>query len=276
MIPVIHLFPKIDAKLIELLQSLTANDWEKQSIAPLWTVKDIAAHLLDGNIRAISMLRDHYFGVKPEAIHNYRDLVQYLNNLNADWVHALKRVSPKMLIDLLEHTGKSYVALLEALDPNAPAMFAVAWAGEDTSANWFHIAREYTEKWHHQQQIRLAVGKTEALYSKEFYFPYLDTSMRALPHHYQGVKGEKQESIQFSIITADETYHWFLQSDGQKWVLKETVANEPSSVVQINGDIAWRIFTKGIAREEALKEIDISGKTEIGIKIVDMLAIMAL
>ncbi|MEJ7682555.1 MAG: hypothetical protein WKG06_32810 [Segetibacter sp.] len=28
------------------------------------------------------------------------------------------------------------------------------WAGEKKSKNWFHIAREYTEKWHHQMSSR--------------------------------------------------------------------------------------------------------------------------
>jgi hypothetical protein len=38
-----HLFPKIEAKLIELLRSLTPEEWEKQTIAPKWKVKDVAA-----------------------------------------------------------------------------------------------------------------------------------------------------------------------------------------------------------------------------------------
>ena len=48
------LFYKLDAKLIEVLQSLSDDDWHKPTIAPLWNVKDIAAHLLDTNIRAIA------------------------------------------------------------------------------------------------------------------------------------------------------------------------------------------------------------------------------
>jgi hypothetical protein len=35
----------------------------------------------------------------------------------------------------------------------------VAWAGEAESKNWFHVARDYSEKWHHQQQIREAVSQ---------------------------------------------------------------------------------------------------------------------
>ena len=59
-IPTVHLFPIIDQKLIELLQSLTPEDWERPTIAKKWRVKDIAAHLLDGNIRTLSLSRDKH------------------------------------------------------------------------------------------------------------------------------------------------------------------------------------------------------------------------
>lgn len=267
----IGLFPEIDKKLIELLRSLSNKDWDKQTLAPQWCVKDVAVHLLDGNIRTLSMLRDQYFGVKPEDINNYQDLVSYLNKLNADWVIAMKRVSPSVLIDLLETTGKAYIQYLSTLDPFGDAIFSVAWAGEQNSTNWFHIAREYTEKWHHQQQIRFAVGQEDVLYEKEYYYPYLETSMRALPHHYQNIIGENNATIKFSI----DTYDWYLQSNGNHWKLKTDVSIEPICEVTIDSRIAWRIFTKGISKNEALKKIIIKGNQSLGIHIVDMLAIMA-
>jgi len=52
-IPTLHLFPVLDELLIGLLKSLSADDWNKPTVARLWTVKDIAAHLLDTNVRTI-------------------------------------------------------------------------------------------------------------------------------------------------------------------------------------------------------------------------------
>ena len=57
MIETTHLFPVLDQKLIELLKSLSPEDWNKQTVAKLWTVRDIAAHLLDGNLRTLSLSR---------------------------------------------------------------------------------------------------------------------------------------------------------------------------------------------------------------------------
>ena len=72
-------------------------------------------------------------------------------------------------------------------DMNIQAPVSVAWAGEKHSINWFHIAREFTEKWHHQQQIRDAVGKP-GIMTKEFFYPVMDTFMRGMPHRYRDVQ----------------------------------------------------------------------------------------
>ena len=59
---VTHLLPVLNEKLITLLRSLTPEEWQLPTIARLWTVKDVAAHLLDGNIRSLSLLRDGWWG----------------------------------------------------------------------------------------------------------------------------------------------------------------------------------------------------------------------
>src|SRR5688572_8484373 len=94
--------------LIKLLRSLSDEQWNSATIAKLWTVKDIAAHLLDGNVRTLSFSRDRYFGQKADNIHSYDDLVVYLNRLNHQWTDAAKRISPKLLTGLLESTGKQF------------------------------------------------------------------------------------------------------------------------------------------------------------------------
>jgi len=273
-ITTIHLFSPLHQALMDLLHSFKPEDWEKQTIAPLWKVKDVAAHLLDGHLRTLSIVRDRYIGDPPEHINSYQDLVLYLNELNATWVKAMKRVSPAILIGMLQQSGTAYAATLATLQPNEKAIFGVAWAGEEESENWFHIAREYTEQWHHQQQIRLAVGQEALLYSKLFYYSYLDTSMRALPHHYSEVQASKEDSIQF-VITGEGGGAWHLWHNGEHWGLVRDIPLNPTCIVTIDGCIAWRIFTKGINRSEAEKLVQISGNTALGETIFSMLAVMA-
>lgn len=270
----LELFPKLDALLISLLRHLSPDDWQKPTLAGNWTVKDIAGHLLDGNIRTLSMLRDGYFGTAPPEITTYQDLLDYLNGLNAEWVAAIKRLSPAVLIDLLEKTGREYSEYLTTLDLHAKATFAVAWAGEEESENWFHIARDYTEKWHHQQQIRLAVGQEQELYTREFYEPYLDTSMQALPHHYRHYHASVGTVLKF-VIRGEIDYCWFLYKEKSGWQLMKECKDETACETEIKQDIAWRIFTKGITADEAKEYVKVNGRQEAGLKILDMLAVMA-
>src|SRR3954471_23969678 len=98
-----HLFPLLDKKLIELLKALSDSDWSLMAL-PKWTVKDIAAHLLDGNMRRLSMGRDGFWGEKFSE--SSGSIQEFLNGLNHDWVKACRRLSPRMLIELLEVTGR--------------------------------------------------------------------------------------------------------------------------------------------------------------------------
>lgn len=59
----------LDQMLFDLLRSLTPEEWQAQTVAKRWKVKDVVAHLLDGNIRILSQLRDEYQGENP-SIHS--------------------------------------------------------------------------------------------------------------------------------------------------------------------------------------------------------------
>lgn len=272
-IPTVHLFPKLDAKLIELLRSLTPEDWSRPTLAKLWTVKDVATHLLDGNIRTISMLRDNHVGESSGKITSYRDLVDFLNQLNADWVKATKRMSPSVLIELLEVTGKEYAECIARLDPYQPAIFSVAWAGEEQSFNWFHIAREYTEKWHHQQQIRDAVGMP-GIMTKEFYYPLIDTFMQALPHTYRNVKPDAGRTVEV-IVSSEIGGAWYLIAQNNSWVLTKNKPSNVDATVTIDPDTAWKLFTKALTSDEATKRMTFQGNESLGKPILTMLSVMA-
>lgn len=271
-IETLHLFPSLDQKLIELLRSLKPEDWNKPTVARLWTVKDIAAHLLDGNLRVISQMRDNYFGDPPGAINSYQDLVDYLNRLNADFVRAVKRLSPALLTDLLESTGHLYLEQLRRLDPFKPAVFAVSWAGHSESPNWFHIAREFTEKWHHQQQIRDAVNR-KGIMIREFYFPVLDTFMQALPHVYRNTDAPQGTTIQVSV-SSEAGGNWYLSRTGNQWQLIQPV-NTCSAQITLDPDIAWKLFTKAIPAEEARRKTPCSGNPDLANPLFSMVAVMA-
>jgi hypothetical protein len=271
-IHVVDLLPVLDRKLMELLRSLTAEEWQAQTVAKLWKVKDVAAHLLDGNIRILSMLRDGYFGEQAN-IQSYEDLVQFLNGLNADWVKAMKRVSPSMLILLHEITGPLYYQYYKSLDPFGKAGFAVDWAGESESKNWMHIAREYTEKFLHQQQIRDAVNKP-ALMTREFFFPFIHIFMQALPHTFRNTMAPVGSVVKVTI-TSDVGGSWFLKRIENRWQLSEEITDHPTTEVTISPDVAWKLFSKSLRPEHIQHETEIRGDEQLGKTVLTMVSVIA-
>src|SRR5690348_9784827 len=87
------LFRELDAHLLALLRSLQPDDWHRPTVCSAWCVKDIASHLLDGNIRRLSIQRDGYIPpTAPQGFASYEALLAYLHGLNADWTRATSRV----------------------------------------------------------------------------------------------------------------------------------------------------------------------------------------
>jgi uncharacterized protein (TIGR03083 family) len=266
-----HLLPLVDAKLIDLLRSLTAREWSAPTVAPAWTVKDVAAHLLDTQQRLVSRLRGEP-PPAPPAIDSDADLVAFINRLNAAGVARYGRLEPAELIARLEDGSQPYAAHHQSLDPLAEAPYAVSWAGETRSANWFHTARELTERWHHQQQIRLAVARP-GIMTHELYHPVLDCFMRALPFAYRDHTREPGTVARFTV-DGECGGSWYLSREAGGWDLIPAPARHAASETRIPQEIAWRIFTKGIGRDAAAEQVGVSGDADLGGHVLGMIAIV--
>lgn len=269
---VAHLLPIVDARLIQLLRALRPDEWEAQTIAPAWTVKDVAAHLLDTHLRKLSTVRDGYAVRPPPQITSDADLVAYINRLNREGVEMYRRLSPGVLVSMMEIASRESAEFHQSLDPMAEATFSVSWAGERVSLNWFDTARELTERWHHQQQIRLATNRP-GIMTPELYHPVLDCFMRALPFHYRTQRGEPGTHVRFDV-SGECGGRWYLYRDGDRWVQVESPSGLQASEVTIPQDICWRIFTKGIDRASAEAQVGVTGDRALGLHVLNMVSIV--
>tara|TARA_Y100000385_G_scaffold290937_1_gene366210 strand:- start:10249 stop:11079 length:831 start_codon:yes stop_codon:yes gene_type:complete len=270
----IHLLEELDQMLIDLLSSLSEKKWQSKTSSSSWTVKDIAVHLLDGNLRTLSMLRDGFYGEFPENGKTYDGMVQFLNRLNSDWTVAMKRLSPQVIIDLLKSSGKEYREYLYSLEMDDTAVFAVQWMGNEETLNWMHIAREYTEKWHHQQQIVEATIENSELLKSRYMRPYLETSMLAVPYHYKSVTADEGKSLSIEVSGLNFNSFWTIQSDGSLWKFVESNF-KVNSQIKIPAHVIWKVFSKQIGFKEALNQVQISGDRLLAIHILKMVAVMA-
>jgi uncharacterized protein (TIGR03083 family) len=262
---------RVDEHLIQLLHSLTPDEWETQTIAPAWKVRDVTAHLLDTALRKLSMVRDGCFVETPE-VRSAEDLNALVNRLNREGVTVYRRLSPSLLIDWMAAACEQFARFNESLDPFAPAAFSVSWAGEEKSLNWFDMARELTERWHHQQQIRLATDRP-GIMTPDLYRPVLDCFLRGLPFHYRGVAAPARTAILVEV-SGECGGQWILVRDSQGWALATESAGPFAARVTIPQDLAWRIFTKGIDRNSARTRVEIEGNRDLGERVLDLTAIV--
>jgi uncharacterized protein (TIGR03083 family) len=267
-----HLFPKVDGMLLDLLRSLAPEDWEKQTVSPKWKVKDVAAHLLDTSLRGLSIGRDGYAPSSPK-ISSSAELGAYINRLNEEGVNVYRRLSPAVLISLMEIATKALAEYHASRDPHAMAPYGVSWAGEAKSANWFDTAREFTERWHHQQQIRFAVNRP-GIMTREFYYPVLDCFMRALPFTYRNVPAKPDATVRITV-SGECGGTWYLHHASEGWQLTENAGGEKIAEATIPQEIAWRIFTKGIALESAQSHVKITGDIALGLPVLGMVSIVS-
>jgi len=266
-----HVLRTVDEKLVDLLGSLAPSEWDRQTVAPLWKVRDVAAHLLDTVLRKLSMVRDSCY-VEAVTIRSPQDVVALVNRLNAEGVTVYRRLSPPVLINLMRTACEQSARFHESLDPFASATFNVSWAGEETSLNWFDTARELTERWHHQQQIRLATNRP-GIMTPDLYHPVLDCFARGLPHVYRDVDAPAG-TILLLEISGECGGQWFLSSEPAGWNFVSRLDKEAASRVTIPQELAWRVFTKGIDRVSARRQIAFDGNRDLGEKVLDLTAIV--
>lgn len=266
------LFPPLHAELIALLRALTPEDWERPTVAGSWRVRDVAAHLLDVDLRKLSVNRDGHLVPPEEPVGGYGDLVRFLNRLNADWVAAARRLSSRVLVELLAVTGPAVSELVASLPPHEPALFSVAWAGEERSENWFDIGRDYTERWHHQMQIRDAVGAPPLLESRWLY-PLLALSVRALPSAYESLEAEDGTAVVFQVADRKEEVWSVIREDG-RWQIRQGAAPNPAAVVRADADTAWRLLYNALPREAALEKVSIEGDAALAEPLLSTRSVM--
>jgi uncharacterized protein (TIGR03083 family) len=273
-IDVVDRFAPLRAKLTGLLADLSEDDWSRVTAAPRWSVKDVAAHLLGGDVGILSRGRDGFRAGGP--LRDYGDLVELVNRLNDQWVLAAGRMSPRVLRELLAFTGPRVEAYFASLDLGAVGG-PVNWAGPDPAPVWFDIAREFTERWHHQQQIRDATGHPP-LYDPHFLSPVLDTFARALPHHFRHTAAPEGTVVKFAI-SGEAGGVWFLQKvihahPGRGWELGLEADARPAAEVTLPQDAAWRMFTKGIDGDQARALAAIEGDALLASPVFATIAII--
>ena len=233
----LHLFPRVRRALVELLATLTTEDWKRPTVCPGWDVHDVAAHLLGVDLANVSRRRDdHRLDPGPGE-----RLGPWLAGFNDNWVDAARRLSPRVLTGMIEPAGHQLDDYFAGLDPDRVDAH-VTWASELPVPVWLDIAREYTERWVHQQQIRDTTGR-QGLTGEEFLGPVLTTFVHALPMTYAQIDAPDGTSVQLAV-TGPGGGSWHVTRDSVGWELSAGEHDHPAAEVTLDADDAWRLLTR--------------------------------
>lgn len=262
-IDVRHLFPVERRLLLDLLEGLVPADWTRPTVCPGWTVHDIAAHVLHDYGRRLSGSRD---GHRGSGFREGETLPTFLARVNDEFVQAARAFSPAVVTDLIRHLGVQLDAYWHEKDLDAPADLDVSWAATDVpSPAWLDVAREFTEFWVHQQQIRDAVGRPGA---QELVDPVVDTFARALPFALRDLVRPDGTSV---VLKVGERAWSAVRRDG-RWRMG---AGEPAAELTMDQDAFWRLATRGITVEEARRRATTSGDPKLTEAATTLLAVVA-
>jgi NAD(P)-dependent dehydrogenase (short-subunit alcohol dehydrogenase family) len=78
-------------------------------------VRDIAAHLLGDDLNRLSRSRDEHSGEGPRP---GESLPEFIHRINDEWVHATSRISPAVIVSLLETTTPEVLAFWASVELN--------------------------------------------------------------------------------------------------------------------------------------------------------------
>jgi uncharacterized protein (TIGR03083 family) len=200
------------------------------------------------------------------------DLPAFLHRVNQEFVDVAARWSPRVLIDLLTHLGPQLDQLWAALDMAEPGE-AVSWAAPGRPAPaWLDVAREYTEYWVHQQQIRDAVGRPGAA-GGDLLGPVVDTFLRAVPYTLRAVAAVPGTCLQVQITGAGGG-EWMVTRQEAGWAIRPGSSPAPAAVARLSSDALWRVATRGISAAAALEQARIDGSRELATAALHLVSII--
>ena len=242
-------------------------------MAGTWRVRHVVAHLCDTALRRLSFHRDQRRPASGPRGPSERDLTVFINDLNATWIAAAERLSPRVLTDLYAQVSEDLATFIETLDPHGSALLPVSWAGQSASPQWLDIGREFTEIWHHGSQVREAVGAgpfRDASWLRDV----LQLSMHALPHAYRAVQPPREDVSVVVEVTGRAPGTWSLRRAGHAWDIDEGGSPTPSATVAMRDETAWRLFFNALPPDEAQSSITLGGNIDLARPILDARAVI--
>lgn len=77
------------------------------------------------------------------------------------------------------------------------------------------------------------------------------------------------------VVTGEAGDVWYLLGEANRWSLFQEVELPAGTVVTMDQETCWRLFTKGISKDQARAQTVIDGEQTLGEKLLETVSIIA-
>lgn len=256
-----------------LLRDLDPADWARPTVCPGWDVADLVAHVAGDDLGRLARGRD---GVDARTPAPGEDLPAFLDRVNGEWVAATRHLGPRVLTDLVDWSGAQVATHWEAIDLGASA--DVSWAGVEGPVAWMDLARDYTEYWIHEQQVREATGRPGSKPAEVA--TVVGVLARGLPFALRAVPGHDGDAV--VVTAADLGSSWAVEHRAGRWWVADPPPGGPGTAggahvvasVRAPGALLWRRWSRHPLGDRATLVAGGTGDPSAVAAVADHLAII--
>jgi len=220
----------------------------------------LGSHLLGDDLSLLAWQRDDHRGTPAPDGLDEDGFIGWLDALQAEWVHASRRLSPRLVIELLDWTGPHVVEVISIQDPST-LTGDVSWASSRPVPAWLDHARELTERWIHRQQILEAVGLPSDL-QHDLLVPVLDGLRWSYPYRLDSHKRPAGATVEIAVAGVDLELRWHLVSDDETWNFEPPADGPPAATLHMTSEQAWRLLSNNFSPDRH-GEVLVSGDPTI-------------
>jgi uncharacterized protein (TIGR03083 family) len=231
-------------RLLDVLRSLEASDWSRPTRCPGWSVHGLSLHLLGDDLSFLSWQRDEHHGTPAPASIDEAGFITWLDALQVEWVYAARRLSPRLVIEMLEWLDTPIGAIVDAQDPGVIDSH-VSWASKYSVPKWLDQVRELSERWIHRQQILEALGRPVDL-NEDLCRTVLDGLRWAYPFRLGRLPRQAGTVVTVAITGPEVVDRWTLVSDGVQWQFGKATDAGAVAGIDATTNQSWRMLTNNL------------------------------
>lgn len=238
------LFEVERTRLLEMLRSIEPVEWHRPTACPGWTVLGLCAHLLGDDVGVLARDRDGYHGTPAADGLDEEAFIDWFDDAQMEWVTAARRLSPRLVVELLAWTGSQMVDLYASQDASSVTA-NVSWASDGRVPVWLDQARELSERWIHRQQLRGALGQPSDL-RPDLTEPVLDAMCWAYPFRLRSCAAADGDALAITITGPEVARRWELTAMAGTWDFRSPTADDIKAELTVTTEQAWRLLTNNL------------------------------